>query len=484
MYFLNVSSQNYVVYFSSEQLELLTIIQCSSYNELISFIKGCEQLNGVFFKNDLDNLFFYEMDDAKRKVFKAYQDTLVVHDSESNVILDNLLSRLNLRQDEIDTIKNIYQKNSKESLDYVREFIKNIYPNNYEQIFRMVHRIISVERDQNKDQNLYDEFVLINNQLDNFNTLLVGSGKPEVIINELFNNNSDEMFDFYFSERDLNFALKNNKHVRFHSLLTKSACEDLFDGKSKKEVIQILSSYVKHTIDFVNRYNKTRRLADGSSVINAVDLFNEIVSFDKNAKGEYENIWETKYGISIQELCDVFKYAQDNKPEGISYLYNEPFLEDPDRRKKVIETLKEINASSNGLIDTLGYQMHITFSTTDKQIEDCFSDLYKLQVETGIKIQITEFDLSLSEIDTLKTIGDNPQYSYEEIYKEKEKRINSISSIINNSGVKLSGISYWSLSDKVDFNLERIRTNLLNKGLIGSVYEVPTVCGGLYRSFY
>lgn len=61
----------------------------------------------------------------------------------------------------------------------------------------------------------------------------------------------------------------------------------------------------------------------------------------------------------------------------------------------------------------------------------------------------------------------------------KNQRLREISQIINNSGVKLSGISYWSLTDNIDCNLERVRTNLLNKGIITNINQVPTVCGGL-----
>lgn len=75
-------------------------------------------------------------------------------------------------------------------------------------------------------------------------------------------------------------------------------------------------------------------MQDGTSVINAIDLFNELVSFNKNEKGEYENIWETKYGITIEDICRVFSYAKEHKPDGVNYLYNEPFLEDAARRKK------------------------------------------------------------------------------------------------------------------------------------------------------
>ena len=127
--------------------------------------------------------------------------------------------------------------------------------------------------------------------------------------------------------------------------------------------------------------------------------------------------------------------------------------------------------------------MHITFRTSDEQIKECFKDFKTLQDTQNLNIQITEFDLSLGENETLKTIGTNPEFSYEEVYSMKEERINHISNIINNSGVQLSGLSYWSLTDNIDCNLERVRTNLLNKGIINDINQVPTVCGGLIPTY-
>lgn len=479
MYRLNVSSNNIGGYFSSEQLELLSIVQCQTYEEIVAFVYQCKQLNGVFSKEDLQNFITQDLEQLKRNVFKSYQDTLVSHNSDRQVVLDNTLYHLGIKQEDIEVVKRAYTDKSIEGMRYIREYIKNRYPNNYEEIFKQAHRFISTERDQNKMPNLYDEFVLLNQRLSTFDTLLVGSGKPEVVINDFFSEDSRERFDFYFANRDLDFAKKNNKHIRFHSLLTKGAAESLFVGKTKEEILETLTAYVKTTIDFVNEYNFNHKLADGTPVINSIDLFNEIVSFDKNAQGKYENIWETKYGISIQDICRVFQYAKEHKPGGVSYLYNEPFLEDTERRRKVFEVLQSINSTSNGLIDTLGSQMHITFGTSDEQIQECFRDFKFLQDNQGMNIQITEFDLSLSERETLKTIGDNPQFSYEQVHTMKRGRIDSISSIINNSGVKLNGISYWSLTDHIDCNLERVRTNLLNKGIINDIRQVPTVCGGL-----
>ena len=481
IYNLDIKSNNMGVYFGSEQLEMLTIVQCQTYAELISFIKNCWQLKGIYSEEDFEKFKTQNLEQLKRKVFKSYQDTLVAHNSVKEVVLDNALAHLNIKREDALVIKRAYNNKNDEIIQYIREYIKNRYPKNYEEIFKQAHRFVSLERDQNKISNLYDEFVLINNNLNLFNTLLIGSGKPEVVINEFMEQ--ENKFDFYFVKRDLDYALKNNKHVRLHSLLTKGATESLFTNKSKEEILKTLSAYVKEMIDFINEYNSNHKLSDGTPVIQAVDLFNEIVSFDKNKQGEYENIWLTKYGITFQDICDVFKYAKEHKHEGVSYLYNEPFLEDSKRREKVLAVLQSINSLSNNLIDTLGSQMHITFGTSNEQIQDCFNDFKKLQETYGLKIQITEFDLSLGERETLKTIGDNPQISYDEVYAAKKERIEMISNIINNSQVKLSGVSYWSLTDNIDCNLERVRTNLLKKGIINNINQVPTVCGGLIPTY-
>jgi len=358
LYSLNVSSDNIGGYFSSEQLELLSIIQCQTYEDVIAFVYQCKQLNGVFSKESFQNFVNQDLDQLKHFVFKSYQDTLVPHNSDKQIVLNNTLYRLGLNEEEVDVIKRAYsQGKSPEMMRYINSYIKARHPNNYGEIFKQAHYFISTERDQNKNSDLYDELVFVNNNLGIFDTLLVGSGKPEIVINDLVNEDSKDRFDFYFAKCDLDFAHKNNKHIRFHSFLTKNACEQLFVGRTKEGILEILTAYVKASVDFVNEYNSTHKLQDGTPVINAIDLFNELVSFNKNEKGEYENIWETKYGITIEDIYRVFSYAKEHKLDGVSYLYNEPFLEDTERRKKVIETLQTINVNSNGF---LGSQTHIT----------------------------------------------------------------------------------------------------------------------------
>lgn len=455
-YSLNVNSPIKGGYFSSEQIDLLSIIQCQSIDELMRFIANCDQINRV--NGIFESINGMDLESAKRSVFKSYQNSMVYHDQGLDASRMNRFNYLGITSEE-----------------ELMSVIDKSHPRSQE-ILSLNHHFISEEWDQTKSIS-YEEMETLNSQLPLFNSMLIGSGKIYKVINK-YDTNKDTKYDFYFAKRDLDFAYKNAKQVRFHSLLVKDDGK-IFNEKSKEEIIDIIKEYVKQSIDFINDYNSSHKIninGKEEPVINAVDLFNEIVSFDKNEQGEYYNIWEQKYGISMPELMSCFEYALVNKPEGVNYLYNEPFLEDDQRRQKVFETLAQ---TTPGLIDTLGSQMHITITQDIDSIRRCFADFKKLQESTGKNIQITEFDMCLGRNDVPRVFGPNADISLERVYQQKEKNISEISSAINESGVKLSGVSYWSLTDGIDCNLERIRSNALSNHQISNVNEIPTVCGGL-----
>lgn len=455
-YSLNVDSPIKGGYFSSEQIDLLSIIQCQSIDELMRFILNCDQINRV---NDIfESINGMDLESAKRSIFRSYQNSMVYHDQGLDASRMNRFNYLRITSEE--ELMSVIDKSHSRS----------------QEILSLNHHFISEEWDQTKSIS-YEEMETLNSQLPLFNSMLIGSGKIYKVINK-YDTNKDTKYDFYFAKRDLDFAYKNGKQVRFHSLLVKDDGK-IFNEKSKEEIMDIIKEYVKQSIDFINDYNSSHKININDkeeAVINAVDLFNEIVSFDKNEKGEYYNIWEQKYGISLPELMSCFEYALVNKPEGVNYLYNEPFLEDDQRRQKVFETLAQ---TTPGLIDTLGSQMHITITQDIDSIRRCFADFKKLQESTGKKIQITEFDMCLGRSDVPRVFGPNADISLERVYQKKDKKISEISSAINESGVKLSGVSYWSLTDGIDCNLERIRSNALSNHQISNVNEIPTVCGGL-----
>lgn len=210
---------------------------------------------------------------------------------------------------------------------------------------------------------------------------------------------------------------------------------------------------------------------------------NEIISFDE----PYKNIWEETFGISTEELMEVFQYALDNKPDGVTYVYNEPFLENPERRQAVIKQLAQFTP---GLIDTIGTQMHIEMTQNTVDVRQSFEDFKKLE-DLGIGTQITEFDMCLPEIvmfdengkvrsekDLVNLINNNNNFTVESIAEFKKMKISEISKAIEETGIHLDGITYWSISDTLDHNLERTNRKTYEQNLSRDIAR--TRYSGLY----
>ncbi len=483
-YFLQVNSNVTGGYFSSEQIDLLSIIQCNTPEELVSFVNDCIQIKDIYKNHDLSKIIEnIGLEDAKRRVFKNYQDSMVLHDSELRVIIENSLNHLEIKNEDIEIIINaVTNLSMKEAIDYINKYIKNNYSDRSDEILYVLNNFRPIERDQNKSEDQYEEISVLNDNLDDFDTMILGSGRIHIVNGIYGEVNKEKKYCFDRVKQDLDFAYKNGKCVRYHSLLVQEDLDRLFDDKGPEEIKEILKNYVKESIDFINKYNATHKInvnGENTGIINSVILFNEIVSFWKNENGEYFNIWEEKYGITVKDLAEVFEYARQHKPDGVNFIYNEPFLEDEEKRNKVFDVLRDFDKYSPGLIDTLGSQMHIKITEEDDGIRRCFDDFRKLQEETGKKIQITEFGMSLDIDQAYKVFKEKPELQ-SQIYEIKTDKLKKISNIINQSGVHLDGISYWSLTDGVDYLLEQTRSKLLEEGKIGSIDEIPTVCGGLY----
>lgn len=281
---------------------------------------------------------------------------------------------------------------------------------------------------------------------------------------------------------------KNGMYARYHTLLDKQTMEEHLIGKQKEYVLGELQKYVKKSIDFISKYNEKHKI-NGKGVICSVDLLNEIISFDE----PYRNMWQELYGISNEELVSIFQYALENKPDGVTYVYNEPFLENPERRQVVIEQLSRINELAPGLIDTIGTQMHIEMTQNIDDIRQCFEGFKRLE-QLGIVTQITEFDMCLperfmfdengkirSEQDLVELINSKISKSgitIGSIAEFKSMRIDEISKAIEETGVQLDGITYWSISDTLDHNLERTNRKTYEQGLQREIAQ--TRYAGLY----
>ena len=484
---LKLESQINGIYLNSETIELLSIIQCKNIEELKDFAINCSQLN--ISEEDLTSWNDNDIEDIKRMLVEQYKSTLVsMEQSIKNrrSVLELTLKHSGITADEVDSYISVFQNNGYEG---IKKKLKAEHPESYDIFTEKAHRFIGTERDQ-MTSITYEELSGLNDILSNHNTLLIGAGRYYDVTKKMYDEHIPNMekYDFYYAQRGLDFCYKNGMYARYHTLLDKQTMEEHLIGKQKEYVLRELQEYVKTSIDFISKYNEEHKI-NGKGVICSVDLLNEIISFD----GPYRNMWQELYGISNEELVSIFQYALENKPDGVTYVYNEPFLENPERRKVVIEQLSRINELAPGLIDTIGTQMHIEMTQNTDDIRQCFEDFKRLE-QLGIGTQITEFDMCLperfmfdengkirSEQDLVELINSKISKSgitIGSIAEFKSIRMDEISKAIEETGVQLDGITYWSISDTLDHNLERTNRKTYEQGLQREIAQ--TRYAGLY----
>lgn len=472
------------IYLNSETIELLSIIQCKGITEVRDFVRNCSQLN--ISEQEIQNWNESSLESIKRNLVEQYKESLIPMEQsikDRRSVLESALEHSGLPSDEIDSYISIFQA---EGYEGIKQKLNDEHPESYATFTEKAHRFIGTERDQMRSLT-FDELSGINDILPEYNTILVASGRYYDVTKKMYDEQITDMekYDFYYAKRGLDFCHKNGMHARYHTLLDKQTMEEHLIGSPKEEVLKELQEYVKHSIDFISKYNEKHKIG-GKGIITSVDLFNEIISFDP----PYRNMWEELHGISNEELISVFQYALDNKPEGITYVYNEPFLENPERRQAVLKQLEQINSLCPGLVDTIGTQMHIEMSQSPEDVRNCFEDLKK----AGVNVQITEFDMCLperfmfdengkarSESGILDFINQKTGMTLGSIAELKKIRMNEISKAIEETGVSLEGITYWSISDKLDHNLERTNRKTFEQGLQRD--GATTRYAGLYSDF-
>ena len=484
---LNLESTINGIYLNTETIELLSIIQCKNIEELKDFAINCSQLS--ISEEDLTSWNDNDIEHIKRNLVEQYKSTLVpmeqsIEDRRS--VLELALKHSGITADEVDAYISLFQDYGYEG---IKKKLKAEHPESYDIFTEKAHRFIGTERDQ-MTKITYEELSGLNDILSNYNTILIGSGRYYDVTKKMYDEQIPDMkkYDFYYAQRGLDFCYKNGMYARYHTLLDKQTMEEHLIGKQKKDVLGELQEYVKKSIDFISKYNDEHKI-NGKGVICSVDLFNEIISFDE----PYRNMWQELYGISNEELVSIFQYALENKPDGVTYVYNEPFLENHERRQVVIEQLSRIHELDSGLIDTIGTQMHIEMTQNIDDIRHCFEDLKKLE-QLGIGTQITEFDMCLPErfmldengrilseqelVELINSKMSRRGITIGSIAEFKSMRINEISKTIEGTGIQLDGITYWSISDTLDHNLERTNRKTYEQGLQRDIAK--TRYAGLY----
>ena len=456
-YFLDIDAPDKTLYLGQTQIDLIEITELSSPEELADYVENCAQF--IYNSQEIDKL-KASFPESKKEIFATYCASIPqdYHSKNDPAILKRNFDVKGMDEAEIDEVMELYQNGyTKMALEVISKQDKSTLTEIKNNFFRRQQ----TDYDDIK-YTTYEEIENLGKHLSDFNCLLITSGKYSCVEN-------NQHFDEYHIRRGLDFAKRHNLQVRYHSLLTKDMPEELDAEKIKQ--------YIKESIDFINEYNSENTVEIDSKqlpVIKSVDLMNEIISMTPNEKGEYGNIWE-KRGISIPILGRIFAYAKEHKPEGVTYVYNEAFVELPEKRARQIEMARTLAA--NGLIDTFGTQMHISINTKKEDIEEAFHDLKNLQEESGLNIAITEFDCYVphKKLDRIIKTTEDKSKVKDIVSTLKKEKLKVVEEAAQKANLSFSEVGYWSSTDSMDHNKRRARQNNNAKR-----ENYKTLYGGLY----
>lgn len=185
-------------------------------------------------------------------------------------------------------------------------------------------------------------------------------------------------FNFKHADEFVDFAEENNMHIVGHCLVWHSQCPAwMFQGKWRREMSrELLKDRMRdHIYTVVGRY-KGR--------VKGWDVVNEAINDDGTfRKSPYYNI----LGEEFIELA--FKFAHEADPDAELY-YNDYSTHNPAKREAIVRLIKKLQ-SKGCRIDAVGMQSHVAFDTPLDEYEKTIEAF----AATGIKVQVTELDLSV-----------------------------------------------------------------------------------------
>jgi endo-1,4-beta-xylanase len=220
-------------------------------------------------------------------------------------------------------------------------------------------------------------------------------------------------FNWTAADKIVKYGNDNNINVHGHALVWHNAVPNWlknFTGTNAEFSLEVK----KYITAVVTRYAKK---------VKSWDVVNE--SVDDGGGGRLRNtIFLQKMGPNY--IKDCFKWAREAADaagdKDLLLFYNDYATSDQiAKQNKVYEIVDDLKASN--LIDGLGFQMHNTYLTPNKQqIED---DI-KRAVDKGLKIHISEYDLQVNQFNDIITFTDERRLIQKAKYAEIVKIYNAL----------------------------------------------------------
>lgn len=479
MYNMDLGTESTGIYLSHQMVDILSLINCDNMDEVLDFIQNTPNIKELPVE-EISQLQGLDLDTAKKIVFEKYQQSytnfMVMEylrkSKDQRYRFHSKLESLKLPLPVETKLFELYQKQGEQACYGMLQTI--VGPTKTRDIKQTVR-----EDYENIKSATYEQMVAFNEQIKNNisqakknngdYTLVISSAK---FFTTMFAEENDlgYTYDPHYVERGFTLTKKLDSNARFHCLLDCNTAKSLFEEKhytkeDKERVLDILSYYTRESLQAIIRLN------NGTNTINTVEIFNELVEYNKDDKTKpYEEVWQKYFDISIDDIIERCivpnqELIRQLKSTGVDFMYNETLLqESEERRKKVEEVYERIQSKAPDLIDTFGDQMHFTSSDlTPEKIEQLKAEalfLQKMQQKkksTGetLKIESTEFDFGIGKETSKKVITalEDKSLNNQDVITKKQEMISKVKEIFED--ISFSRACCWTTLDNIDCRLVR-----------------------------
>jgi endo-1,4-beta-xylanase len=240
---------------------------------------------------------------------------------------------------------------------------------------------------------------------------------------------SDDIFCFENADKIVDFALKNDRIVRGHTLIWHKSTPGWFFRKpggnllSRDELLGRMRTYIRTIVTHFK------------GKVHSWDVVNEAVADDTNTYRN--NLWYKIIGADYIEKA--FVWAHEADPDSLLY-YNDYFAVFPPKREKIYKIIKDL--LSKGIpVHGIGIQAH--WDLNWPKIDEIKSTIEKF-TSLGVAVQFTELDVSIYSFkDFNKKYHDLP----ENLEYQQAVRYGAIFELFRQHRDVIAGVTLWGIAD-------------------------------------
>lgn len=292
----------------------------------------------------------------------------------------------------------------------------------------------------NRSQIMGDDTIGNNLIVKHFNSIVADNCMKSEIVQPL-----EGVFDFSLADRFVKFGRKHKMYIIGHTLVWHSQVPNWFFVDSKGNTVsrEVLISRMRNHIQTLMKRYKGK--------VKGWDVVNEAINDDGSWR---QSPFYTIIGKEYVKLA--FQFAHEADPKAQLY-YNDYNMEKEGRRNTVVKMVKELQ--QQGIkIDAIGMQSHLTM---DYPTLDAFEESVKAFSSLGVKVMITELDLTVLPFPKNEISADvSLNFKYDATLNPYingltdsasvafENRIEAFFKLFIKYKNEISRVTVWGLSDK------------------------------------